>query len=183
MRPELSHTPSHPSRRAPHRRRMQARALRWALGLAGLPLVVGTAMAPTEARADAKSATCRVNAVLARKVQDGPRIPKNLAFMAKELESDEFAAYKSFKLLDAENYQLEAGKKLERGLKSGHRVGLELLGGDAKKSKFNVTITKPGASKALLSTIYGIKNNGILIVGGLKHEDGRLLFAIQCTSK
>ena len=165
-------------------RRGPARSLAFALGLLAAPaMLAAVTLTPNVAHADAKTASCRVNAVLARKVDDGQRIPKDLAFMAKELESDEFAAYKSFKLLDAEDYQLSVGKKLERGLKSGHRVGLVLLGGDEKRPKFNITIQKPGSKKPLLSTDYGIRNNGIMIVGGLKHEDGRLLFAIQCRSK
>ena len=164
-------------------RPLRNRALTLALGLAAIPALTVTALTPAVARAEAKTAKCRVNAVLARKVEDGPRIPANLSFMAKELESDEFAAYKSFKLLQAQDYQLEVGKQLEQGFKSGHRVGLKLLGGDAAKPKFSVTIGKPGSSKPLLSTDYGIKNNGIMLFGGLKHEDGRLLFAIQCRSK
>ena len=180
----MRRAPANPSVPHANSRRRPARSLAFAVGLLAAPAMLATAtLAPRVAHADTKAAACRVNAVLARKVEDGPRIPKDLSFMAKELESDEFAAYKSFKLLDAEDYQLEVGKKLERGLKSGHRVGLVLLGGDDKRPKFNVTIQKPGSKKPLLSTDYGIRNNGIMIVGGLKHEDGRLLFAIQCRSK
>lgn len=175
---------ANPHEQLRNKRRRPARSLALAVGLWSLPVAAaGLSMVPAVAHAEVKSAACRVSAVLARKVEDGPRIPKNLAFMAKELASDEFAAYKNFRLLDAEDYQLSVGKKLERGLKSGHRVGLVLLGGDAKRPKFNVTIQKPGGNKALVSTDYGIQNNGIMIVGGLKHEDGRLLFAIQCQSK
>jgi len=140
---------------------------------------VAALSSPAPAEADVSKAQCRVNAVLASKQGDG-KIPENLQFLKKELSSDQFAAFKSFRLLDAKADKLTANKAASQKLKSGHKVGLKLLGGSKDRPKVHVSVNRDGNDKALVSTDYTIKSAGFLLLAGFKHPDGKVIFAIQC---
>lgn len=153
----------------------------------GLALVIapalafgGTALTPAIADA-ADKADCQVTSVLASKEKKDPRIPKELNFLKEQLENDRFAAYNSFKLLERKPFKLTKGKTSKGKMKSGHEFGFTLLGGDDKRVKIHASLLSKSGKK-LLDTDYGIENNGIMIVGGGKHPDGKIIFAIQCKS-
>lgn len=140
----------------------------------------GTALIPTSAEASDK-ADCQVTSVLASKAQKDPRIPKELNFLKEQLEDDRFAAYKSFKLLEKKSFKLNANKASKGKMKSGHEFAFTLLGGDDKRLKIHASLLSKSGKK-LLNTDYSIDNNGIILVGGGKHPDGKIIFAIQCKS-
>ena len=132
------------------------------------------------AKAD-DSAQCRVTEVLAKKDGDGT-VPRNLKFIESELKSDAFAAYKSFELLDAKDYKLELNVDKKQRTKSGHSLGLKLLGITNDKLKVNVSVFS-AKQKKLLSTAYSIENKGLVLLAGYKHAEGKIIFAVQCQKR
>lgn len=132
------------------------------------------------AKAD-DSAQCRVTQVLAKKDGDGT-VPRNLKFIESELTSDQFAAYKSFELLDAKDYKLDLNVDKKQRMKTGHSLGLKLLGVTGSKLKVNVSVFS-AKQKQLLSTAYSIENKGLVLLAGYKHADGKLIFAVQCQKR
>lgn len=149
--------------------------------LAVAPLAgFGLGMLPAVALAEAEAATCKAFAVLAKKDGDG-KLPPELEFLAEELGSDQFAAYKSFRLLDSKRYELEKGKARSERFKSGHRVALELLGGEVERPRVRIGVWPATGDKPLVSADYTIQSSGFLLLAGFKHEEGRVIFAIQCS--
>jgi hypothetical protein len=159
----------------------KSRLLSTGLALAIAPALAfgGTMLLPSVADAAVDKANCRVNSVLASKEEAKPRIPANLQFLKEELERDEFAAYKHFKLLEKKDFKLTLNKASGGKMKSGHEFGFRLLGGDDKRLKLHASLLSKSGKK-LLNTDYTIDDNGILIVAGGKHADGKIIFAIQC---
>ena len=161
-------------------RRLRVQSL--VVALLGLPLAAIVGTVPDIARADVNRADCKVTAVHAKK--DGEaEIPNNLQFLAEQLKDDQFAAYKSFRLLDQRSFKLERSKPGSAALKSGHTVKLELLGGEEKTLKLRLELGARGGGKALVSTAYTIADGGVLLIGGPSYRDGKLLFAVQCVGR
>jgi len=128
------------------------------------------------------AATCSVFAVLASK--EAGELPAELSFLAEKLAGDEFAAYKSFSLVDVKPLPLVLTKPGEVSLKTGHTVGLTLLEITPERLELNLRLTGR-EGKQLLSTRYGIKDKGLLMVGAGKYTDkgknGKVFVAIQCS--
>lgn len=155
------------------------------------PSVASAAAAPAEAPAVLK-ADCHVHAVLASK--EGERgIPKELQFLKAQLSGDEFAAYKSFYLLEKKALEIQSDKDTQVKLRTGNRLGLRLLGKDDTRIKLHVDFTGSDGRTSILSTGYSALNGGVLIVGGTQVEDtvaekgkkkttrkGKLFVVIQC---
>lgn len=148
------------------------------LSLVAAPLLT---LVPTAAHASAvERADCKVHAIHASKSEGAARVPKDLAFLKDQLGDDQFAAYRSFRLLESHAAPLKLKTPKEIGLKTGHRVGLELLGGTSKRLKLHATLRARSSDKTLVDTDYGIESGGVLLLGGPKFKDGVLLFAIAC---
>jgi hypothetical protein len=144
---------------------------------------VAAVFAPSIARADeSQTADCKVHAVLASKEGEGG-IPKNLEFLASELRSDQFAAYRTFRLLDQRGLSIDRDTVKEARLDSGHRVGLKLLGGEIERPKVHVTVHRKDDDKSLVSADYTIASSGFLLLAGFKHAEGMVIMAIQCKAK
>lgn len=147
--------------------------------------LVGAAVFAVPAVADAAvtKATCQVHAVLASKEGDGT-IPADLEFLRSTLANDEFAAYKSFTLLEKKSLKLALDTKGESTFGSGHKLGLTLLGGDDTRLKLQLDLSNRDGTKSLVSTAYSIEDNGLLMIGAGAFTDasrsGKLFFAIQC---
>ena len=150
---------------------------------------VAITLAPTFAHAnESQSADCKVHAVLAKKAASADEggdgaLPKNLDFLAKELRADQFAAYKTFRLLDQRGLSLQRGALEEARLDSGHRVGLKLLGGEVERPRVHVAVYKKDDGKNLVSADYTIASSGFLLLAGFKHAEGMVIMAIQCKAK
>ena len=159
----------------------KSRLLSTGLALAIAPALAfgGTILLPSVADAAVDKVNCRVTSVLASKAEASERVPGNLKFLKEEFERDEFAAYKSFKLLEKKDFRLTLGKESAGKMKSGHEFGFSLLGGDDKRLKIHASLLSKSGKK-LLNTDYTIDDNGILLVAGGKHADGKIIFAIQC---
>ena len=133
--------------------------------------------------APVSKANCRVHAVHASREEGG--IQKELAFLADKLKDDEFAAYKSFALVEMKELSLKLNEEASTSFQSGNKLGLTLLGGANNRLELKFGLTKRDGETALLTTKYAIDNGGLLMVrvGDFTHQDraGKLFFAIQCT--
>lgn len=165
--------------------RMKTRVLASALVAVFAPAaVVATYAAPSEARAaTVKAAKCQVHAVHASKEGAGG-IPDSLEFLEVQLKDDEFAAYKTFELIDQKALTIKLDKATEVTLATGNRLGLSLLGNDDTRLKLHANLSSRDGVKALISTDYSMEDAGVLMIraGSYTHQDvpGKLFFAIQC---
>jgi|JI102314DRNA_FD_contig_41_6227443_length_2095_multi_6_in_0_out_0_1 hypothetical protein len=142
-----------------------------------LPTLVGglVVLAPSIADA-AEQATCRIHAVEASPEGDGT-IPKDLEFLADQLEAPEFARYKGFRLLDAKDFQLELGAVVDQKFKSGHNVKLSLLGSKDGKLDFHTELLRSGSS--LINFDFSVKQGQIMLIPVRRGEQA-IIFAYQC---
>jgi hypothetical protein len=144
-------------------------------------LLVATALTPTTAHAaEFDKASCRVHAVLAQKDGNGT-IPKNLGFLKEELSSPAFSAFKSFRLLGTEDFNLAKGKVSARKLASGHAMELSLLSADKKIIHLDVKLGS-ASGRSLVDTSYGIRPDGLVLFAA-GHAKGSVIFAVQCHGK
>ncbi len=130
-------------------------------------------------QAAASEAECQVYSVLASKTGDGT-IPDNLKFLAEQLRDDQFAAYKSFRLLGNQRLSLDVKQPKKASLSSGHKLSLEYLGAKESKLQLHATLLSRTDDKQLFNAIYSIDNNGLLMIGGVRGDGGKVFFAIQC---
>lgn len=130
-------------------------------------------------------AACEVHGILARKNgTSAERIPKNLTFMAEQLASDQFAAFKSFRLLESRTVRLQQGSSAQESqFGSGHRVKLSLVNRDETRLKLHATLFSANAGRSLLDTDYWIRSGSIMLFAGGVHADGTLVFAIVCRAQ
>ena len=160
---------------------MTSRILAPVLSAFLLPTLVlgGFTLASPEVRAEVKSAACKVTAFLASKDGDGT-VPADLKFLEEQLRDDQFAAFKGFRLLESKTLKLGLDKPAVAALQSGFNLRLSLLGEEANKLKLHANLTATGRDRPLVDTAYKIDNNGLLLVGGVRHLDGKVFFAIHC---
>lgn len=144
-------------------------------------LSAGVFVAPQAAEAAGK-ANCRVHAVLASKEGDG-KIPKSLNFLRETLQDDQFAAYKSFHLVDKKTLKLVDDAPANAKFSSGNRLGLTLIA-SKPKLKLHLELSSQDGAKNLVKTDYSIENNGMFMIGAGNFKQGeiagKLFFAIQC---
>lgn len=166
--------------------RMKSRLLASALAATLAPTVVVAGFAtPTEARAAdlVKESKCQVHAVLASKEGD-TGIPEKLRFLEAQLKDDEFAAYKSFHLVEQKALTIKLDVASEVTLTTGNRLGLTLLGNDDTRLKLRASLSSRDGSKSLLSTDYSMEDAGVLMIRAGSHTfegiEGKLFVAIQC---
>lgn len=162
-------------------RGLASRILASAVSVFVLPALVvgGATLAPAEARAEVTSVACKVTAFLAEKDGDGT-IPQDLKFLEEQLRDDSFAAFKGFRLLETKALRLGRDKPELAALRSGFKLTLSLLGEENTKLKLHANLLAPGREAPLVDTDYAIDDNGLLLVGGTRHEGGKIFFAIQC---
>jgi hypothetical protein len=141
-------------------------------------IIGGLSLTPAEVLAEVKAAACKVSTFLATKDGDGS-IPVELKFLEEQLRDDQFAAFKGFRLLEAKTLKLGLDKPSVAAMQ-GFQLRLSLLGEEETKLKLHANLIAPGRDKPLVDTAYKIDNNGLLLVGGVRHLDGKVFFAIQC---
>lgn len=142
-------------------------------------VIASVAIVPAEVHAEIKAAACKVTAFLATKDGDGT-IPADLQFLEEQLRDDQFAAFKGFRLLEAKTLKLGLNLPSTAELQSGFKLKLNLLGDEDQKLKLHANLLAPNRDKPLVDTAYKIDDNGLLLVGGVRHLDGKLFFAIHC---
>lgn len=138
----------------------------------------GLSLTPAEVLAEVKAAACKVSTFLATKDGDGS-IPVELKFLEEQLRDDQFAAFKGFRLLESKTLKLGLDKP-SVAVMQGFQLRLSLLGEEDTKLKLHANLIAPSRDKPLVDTAYKIDNNALLLVGGVRHLDGKVFFAIQC---
>lgn len=133
----------------------------------------------------AVTANCNVHVVHASKVEAESRIPADLEHLSDQLGSDDFLAYKSFKLMKLQALGVAiGGGAADMKFQTGNRLSLKLLGADKDRLELHATLSSRDGKKSLLSTDYSIVDNGVFMIGAgrYQHEgnDGRVIVAIQC---
>jgi hypothetical protein len=164
--------------------RMKSRLLASALAAVLAPTAVVSYAMPLEARAaEVEEAKCQVHAVLASKEGDAG-IPEKLKFLEAQLKDDEFAAYKSFHLVEQKALTIKLDAASEVTLTTGNRLGLSLLGNDDTRLKLRASLSSRDGSKSLLATDYSMEDAGVLMIRAGSHTyegiEGKLFVAIQC---
>lgn len=156
-------------------------ATRLALALI-TPMATWAVLPSVAMAAPAESAKCRVHAVLASKDPGG--LPSNLSFLKKTLKDDQFAAYKSFHLIDQKSLSLAGKAASQAQFRSGHKLALSLKGGDEKRLRLHLELTGRSGRGKLIGTDYSIEDHGLFMIqaGAYQKGDvsGKLFFAIQC---
>lgn len=142
----------------------------------------GTLLVPVHEARAADRVDCKAHAVHLTKQGDG-KIPSNLKFIEAELKDDQFAAYKGFALLESKTLTLEGDKPAAAKFKTRHRLKLRLLGKQDGKLKLHTTLFSRAGDKKLVDMDYAIADKGVLLLGGSKHEGGKLLFVLRCAMK
>jgi hypothetical protein len=168
-------------------RRMKERLLGSVLASLLVPtLALGAVvLEPATAHAEVGKAKCQFSAVLLSKDGDG-KIPKELEFLRSFLETDQFAIYKGYRLVDQKTLKLgkaDAAPSVA-SFKSGHKIKLNLVGGDEKKLKLRLELSTRDGSAALVDTTYSIEDDALFMFDVGKYEDdkgsGNLMFISQC---
>lgn len=168
-------------------RRMKERLLGSVLASLMVPsLALGAVvLEPATAHAEVGKAKCQFSAVLLSKVGDG-KIPKELEFLRSFLETDQFSIYKGYRLVDQKTLKLDKSTALASAatFKSGHKIKLNLVGGDEKKLKLRLELSTRDGSAALVDTTYSIDDDALFMFDVGKFEDakgaGNLMFISQC---
>lgn len=141
------------------------------------------AVTASTAEAATKKARCDVHAVLASKDGDSG-IPPKLEFLQQQLSADDFAAYKSFFLVEKQTAKATLKEAAEFKFKSGNQLSLSLLGDDGAKLKLHAKLLGRDGETSLLNMDYSVVPKGVMIVAGGEYEHsgkkGRLFLAWQC---
>jgi len=167
---------------------MRTRLLGAVAMLAAPAVALSTALAaPVAQAAPAKAAKvdCQVHAVLASK-EEGSGVPAELSFLSEQLADDEFAAYKSYYLVEAKKMSMRLSEAGSAAFKSGHKLSLSLLGNKDQRLELKLDLLGRDGKKQLMSTRYSINSGGVLMIRAGSDEfthdghKGKLFFATQC---
>ncbi|HLT35139.1 MAG TPA: hypothetical protein VK034_02615 [Enhygromyxa sp.] len=149
--------------------------------LSGAPVVLAgavTLLNPDVAQAGVTSASCRIHAVEATPEGDGT-IPKDLEFLAEQLQAPEFARFRGFRLVEVKDFKLELGKVVDQKFKSGHNVKLSLLGGEQEKLELHTELLRGGTSVVKMDIL--LKFAQVVLIP-VRRGDQAIIFAYQCKS-
>lgn len=179
------------------------RAQRYGLGrgraLLGVALGLGVMGLSSPARAKARNtvasqseamvakgqksvAQCTVVAIHASKkapAASTARVPAELSAFGAELQDDQFAAFKSFHLLEQQSSPVRSAKRSALNFRSGYSVGLKLVKKQGERLKVHVDLAKKGG-RSLVDLDYWMRSGGHLLLVGGNFKDGKVIFATQC---
>lgn len=147
----------------------------------------GDGSAPAQALAAGEKgllAQCKVVAIHASKKAPGKsaaRVPSALAAFKRELSDDQFAAFKSFHLLEQKSSAVQAAKRSALAFRSGYVVGLKLVKKQGARLKVHVDLGKKGG-RSLVDLDYWMRSGGLLMLVGGSYQDGKVIFATRCQS-
>ena len=134
-----------------------------------------------KAPAPTLEATCRCYAVIASKNAASARVPSELAFMAADLNDDQFAAYKSFRLLEQKELKLHGSAVQAVGFSTKHRLELKLIEREDSRFKLHVNLLEAGGARPMVNLDAWIRKDGLLMFVGGSYQGDKLIFATRCT--
>ncbi len=151
------------------------------VGLAVVLVAVPLALA--QADEPAPAASCDVRVVHALKEGSGidPRITK----LRPYLEKAHFSEWHQFKLLDDKQLKLQPQGAAGFELPNGRKVTLTYLdhfiAENEHRLRIRLTIDRP--DKRVLETTFVLDEGGVVLQGGQKYENGRLILGITCKTE
>lgn len=143
--------------------------------LSGLFFLVLAALASASPVWASQKVDVSVRTVLAS--QGSPFIDPELSGLVQELRS--LFRYSSYRLLSRDRLSLKTG---ETGIVSlpGQRV-LKVTPTSVQEKRVELQLVILKKDKQIFETLVQLLNNGSIIVGGPKHQDGSLLFNISAS--
>lgn len=143
--------------------------------LPGVVVLVLTALASASLVRASEKVDVSVRTVLAS--QGSPFIDPELSGLVKELQS--LFRYSAYRLLSKDRLSLNT---LETGIVSlpGQRI-LRVTPTNIQGKRVELQLVILKKDKQIFETVIQLLNNGSIIVGGPKHQDGSLLFNISAS--
>jgi hypothetical protein len=148
------------------------------VGAVALALV--SLVAPRAARAD-ESANCTVTIIHALHEEGG--IDPKITRLRKLLETDSFAAFKSFQLLEEKKLQVKVSGSDRIALPNGKQATLtylEHLKQADGRTRLRLKLEIEDGGKKLLSTTIGLEEGKPFVQAGQKHGKGLLVLGFAC---
>ena len=137
--------------------------------------------APGRPAAEPQPAKCQVVAIHASKAApNGARVPANLSAFRRELEDDQFAAYKSFHLLERKAATAHRERASQLDFASGYRMSLQLVDVENSRLKVHIRLARAAGGTSLVDLDYWMRSGGLLLMVGGAYADGKVIFATQC---
>jgi hypothetical protein len=137
------------------------------------------------ARADepAPSAACDVRIVHALKEVGG--IDPRITLLRPYLEKAQFAEWRQFKLLEEKQIKLLPHGSATFDLPNGRKGTLtyvdHFIADKEHRMRLKLTIDRP--DKRMLDTTFVLDEGGVVLQGGQKHGNGRLILGITCKTE
>jgi hypothetical protein len=142
-------------------------------------------LVPLVAWADdpAPSAVCHVRIVHALK--DGNGIDPRITRMRPYLERPQFAEWHQFKLLEDKELKLPANGTADFTLPNGRKGTLTYVDHFIadKEHRLRIKLTLDRPDKRMLDTTFVLDEDGLVLQGGQKHDNGRLILGISCKTE
>jgi hypothetical protein len=120
--------------------------------------------------------TVRVNSVLAAETNEG--IDPRLQAMGPRLRA--LFSYSTYRLVSNQTGQTECGKMIAFQLPGGRILHVQPRGVDGDMIAMEIVLFQ--GPRPLMTTDLKLKNNGILIVGGPRYEQGMLIISIAASA-
>lgn len=130
------------------------------------------------ALADGGKAACTIDVIHARTDGDGS-VDAQLAGLAEDLKKPPFTSWKTFKLLDKSSASLAEGASAPFNTPIGKAGSLTYAG--REQAKLKLTIEVPGEKSNTRSNVR-LDDGGHLLLAGIKHQGGILIYAVSCKS-
>lgn len=145
--------------------------------LPGLP-----AWADPPAAAHGK-ASCNVDIIHARTDGDGT-MDGQLAGLAEDLKKPPFTSWKTFKLLDKSTASLAEGGSAPFNTPTGGRGTLTYTAHGSRDGKhvIKLALEVPGNKSSTRSNVT-LDEGGHVLVAGIKHQGGILIYAVSCKTE
>ncbi|MFZ1887535.1 MAG: hypothetical protein WAU33_05855 [Candidatus Binataceae bacterium] len=130
---------------------------------------------PQSAR-PARTVTVRVNSVLAAETNEG--VDPRLQTMGPRLQA--LFSYSTYRLVSDQAGQTQCGKMIAFQLPGGRILHVQPRAVDGDMIAMEIVLFQ--GPRPLMTTDLKLKNNGILIVGGPRYEQGMLIISIGAST-
>ncbi|HUY26271.1 MAG TPA: hypothetical protein VMV27_02520 [Candidatus Binataceae bacterium] len=136
----------------------------------------GRALAQPAHSAHPRTVTVRVNSVLAAETNEG--LDPRLQSMGPRLQA--LFSYSTYRLVSDQAGQIECGKMIAFQLPGGRILHVSPREIDGDMIAMEIVLFQ--GPRPLMTTDLKLKNNGILIVGGPRYEQGMLIISIGAST-
>ncbi|HUY37432.1 MAG TPA: hypothetical protein VMV13_01305 [Candidatus Binataceae bacterium] len=142
--------------------------------MAGLVAIQGQALA--QSAHPLRTVTVRVNSVLAAETNEG--VDPRLQSMGPRLQA--LFSYSTYRLVSDQAGQTQCGKMIAFQLPGGRILHVQPREVDGDMIVMEIILFQ--GPRPLMTTDLKLKNNGILIIGGPRYEQGMLIISIGAST-